>query len=217
VAACLWALLRLSVFGAPALDPPGPTLEFVAPTNGAVFSTLDEIPIVLHASAQDDVFPTADVFANQSMIATVSYCCTLCPCFAPFPGIETTLQIPAPWTNGLPSPRPWEGWTNVPAGSYSLTARAVGVKGTVVEAAPVHITVLDLTLRISVKPDRSVTLVIPQGSLVPAGYDAQASQDLHSWTRLGPFQPGNVASFYYDTPPTNAPDRRFYRSVRIEP
>src|SRR5262249_14710826 len=152
-----------------------------------------EIPIVLHASAPDDVFPTADVFANQSKIATVSYCCSLCPCFAPFPGIETTLQIPVPRTNGLSPPRPWEGWTNVQAGAYVLTAKAVGVKGTVVEATPVSITVLDLTLHISVRPDGSVTLVIPQGSLTPGDYDAEASQDLRTWMRLGPFQPGNVA------------------------
>jgi hypothetical protein len=192
-------------------------LEFVAPTNGAVFSTLDEIPIVLHASAQDDVFPTADVFANQSKIATVSYCCSLCPCFAPFPGIETTLQIPVPRTNGLAPPQPWEGWTNVQAGVYSLTARAVGVKGTVVEATPVHITVLDLTLHISVKADGSVSLVIAQGSLVQGGYDAEASQDLRRWSRLGSFQPGNVAAFYFDVPPATAHERRFYRSLHVEP
>jgi hypothetical protein len=217
VACALGALASSIGYSAPAFDAPGPLLEFVAPTNGAVFSTLDEIPIVLRASAPDDFFATADVFANQSKIATVSYCCTLCPCFAPLPGIETTLQIPVPWTNGMPSIRTWEGWTNVQAGVYSLTARAVGQKGAMAEAAPVQITVLDLTLEIFIQTDGRVTLVIPQGSLAPGGYDLQASQDLRSWIRLGSFRPGNVAAFYYDVPPVDARDRRFYRSVHVGP
>jgi hypothetical protein len=90
-------------------------LQFVEPTNNAVFSTLDEVPIMLRASAPDDVFLTADVLAN----------------------------------NG--------------------------------------------------------------------GYDAEASEDLRTWTRLGPFLPGNVAAFYYDDPPPDKRDRRFYRSVRVQP
>jgi len=60
---------------------------------------------------------------------------------------------------------------------------------------------------------RPVTLVIPQGSMVPGGYDLEASQDLQSWTRLGPFEPGNVAAFYFDVPPETAREKRFYRSV----
>jgi hypothetical protein len=87
----------------------------------------------------------------------------------------------------------------------------------VAEAVPVNITVLDLTLRIFVQTDGAVTLVIPQGSLVAGGYDAETSQDLHTWTRLGPFLPGNVAAFYYDDPPADARGRRFYRSVRVAP
>jgi hypothetical protein len=38
---------------------------------------------------------------------------------------------------------------------------------------------------------------------------------LRTWTRLGPFLPGNVAAFYYDDPPASARARRFYRSVRV--
>jgi len=163
------------------------------------------------------VFLTAEVVANNARIATVSYCCWLCPCFRPLPGQETILQIPVPWEDGRPSPRTWQGWTNVHAGSYRLTSTATGENGTVVEAAPVNITVLDLTLRIFVQTDGAVTLVIPQGSLVAGGYDAEASEDLHTWTRLGPFLPGNVAAFYYDDPPANMRGRRFYRSVRVPP
>jgi hypothetical protein len=190
-------------------------LQFLEPTNNAVFSTLDEIPIVLRAFAPDDVFPTADVLANGARIATASYCCWLCPCFAPMPGQQLILQIPVPREDGMPWTRAWQGWTNVHAGSYRLTARATGENGTVVESAPVNITVLDLTLRISVRADGTVMLVIQEGSLVTGGYDAEASQDLRTWTRLGPFLPGNVAAFYYDDPPASARARRFYRSVRV--
>src|SRR5205823_8858819 len=145
-----------------------PVLEFIQPTNGAVFSTLDEIPIMLRAVASNDVFFTADVFANQwKKIGTVSYCCAFCPCFRPQEGQETILQIPVPWEAGRPPERPWHGWTNVPARSYRLTARATGQNGTVLDAAPVNITVLDRTLRIFVRSDGSVMLVIPQGSMSP--------------------------------------------------
>ena len=194
-----------------------PVLQFVQPTNSAVFSTIDEIPVLLRAFAPSDVFPTAEVFANQIKIATVSYCCTLCPCAAPWPGREMTLQIPVPWDGSKPPERTWQGWTNVQAGTYRLTARAVGENGTMIEAAPVTITVLDLTLQIFVRPDGAVTLVIPQGSLVTGGYDLEASQDLRTWTRLGPFEPGNVAAFYHDVPPESARNKRFYRSVHVAP
>ena len=214
---CLLAMwLGLAHAGA-AAETNLPVLQFVEPTNNAVFSTLDEVPIVLRASAPDDVFLTAEVLANVQTIATASYCCRLCPCARPLPGQETLLQIPVPRQEGIAWPRTWQGWTNVQAGSYSLKARATGENGTVVGAEPVNITVLDLTLRIFVRADGGVTLVIPQGSMVAGRYDAEASQDLHTWTRLGPFQPGNVAAFYYDEPPPSKRERRFYRSVRVPP
>ena len=202
---------------APVGEAQEPVLEFIEPTNRAVFSTLDEIPIVLRAVASNDVFLTADVFANQSKIATVSYCCALCPCFYPMEGQELILQIPVPWQGGVPSPRVWQGWTNVQAGIHRLTSRAVGRNGSIVEAAPVVITVLDRTLRISVRSDGAVMLVIPQGSVVAGGFDLESSPNLLTWTRLGPFEPGKVAAFYFDVPPESARERRFYRSVYVPP
>jgi len=200
-----------------ASEAPIPVLEFIEPTNNAVFSTLDEIPIVLRASVPDDVILSVEVFADQQLIATAVYCCPFCPCPRPMEGQETILQIPVPWDGGLPPPRIWQGWTNVHAGRHRLTARAAGENGTVVLSAPVNITVLDLTLHIFVTSEGAVTLVIPQGSLVEGGYDLEASQDLRTWTRLGSFQPGNVAAFYYDVPPVAARQRRFYRSVYVPP
>ncbi len=155
-----------------------PVIEFLEPTNSAIFSTLDEVPIVLRAAAPNDVFLTASVFANQIQIATVSYCCALCPCARPLPGEETILQIPVPWNGGSPPPRTWQGWTNVSARSYRLTARATGENGGVVEAVPVTITVIDRALRIFVRSDGTVTLVIPEGSggkPRPAQVDASGS------------------------------------------
>ena len=210
----LWfGLVGMAVWAA---DPQLPVLEFVEPTNHAVFSTSDEIPIVLRAVAPDDVFATAEVFANHQAIATVLYCCPWCPCPPPSVGQETTLRIPAPWNGEPPLPeRMWQGWTNVQAGRYLLTAQATGEHGTLVEAAPVSVTLIDRTLRFFVQPDGAVTLSIPQGSMVPGGYDLEVSQDLRTWTRLGPFQPGDVAAFFFDPPPAGAQERRFYRSVYV--
>ncbi|MDA0812837.1 MAG: hypothetical protein O3C21_10670 [Verrucomicrobia bacterium] len=198
-------------------DPPPPLLEFAEPSNGALFSTLDEIPVVLHAAAPSDVFHSAEVFANRGTIATTLFCCPLCPCARPQPGQATTLQIPAPWSGGPPPPQPWQGWRNSQAGVYQLTARAVGENGTVVDAAPVTITIVDLTLNLVVNPDGSAILVIPQGSMVPGGYDLETSDNLLTWKREGPFSPGNVAAFYWDDPPENARRKRYYRAKYVPP
>src|ERR1051325_203680 len=157
---CLFVLLQgwAGQTAASAGEAQLPVLQFIEPTNSAVFSTLDEVPIVLRALASNDVFLTADVFANQSKIASVSYCCWLCPCARPLPGMETTLQIPVPRDAGEPPLRTWQGWTNVHAGSYRLTAQAMGENGSILQAEPVTITVLDLTLRILLRPDGTVTL-----------------------------------------------------------
>jgi hypothetical protein len=78
----------------------------------------------------------------------------------------------------------------------------------------VTITVVDRRLEVFVQSDGSVTLVIREGSLVPGGYDLEASLDLRTWTRLGSFAPGNVAAFYFDQ---DHAARRFYRSVYLPP
>jgi hypothetical protein len=212
-----FALASLCLAITPAAHGQSPILEFIQPTNGAVFSTSDEIPIMLRAVASNDVFFGADVFANNAKIATVSYCCAFCPCAHPIEGNETTLQIPVPWSDGRPPSRPWQGWTNVPARNYRLTARATGENGTVLNATPVNITVIDRTLEIFVQSDGGVTLSIREGAMVRGRYDLEASQDLQTWTRLGSFGPGNVAAFYWDVPPETAKAKRFYRSVFIPP
>jgi len=214
----LGALLLLMVevigFAAPGGGTSVAKLEFLEPPTNAIYSTRDEIPLVLRAFSSNDVFLTADVFADNVQIADTSFCCWLCPCALPQEGEPTILQIPVPRLESSPPGRVWQGWTNVPAGVHRLTARSVGRNGTVVLATPISITVIDRTLRIGVSPDRKVVLTIPEGSMVPGRYDLEASDDLQTWTRLGPFSPGNVAAFYWDDPPPSARER-FYRSVYV--
>lgn len=208
--------LAASGRAAPSGDIELPVLEFIQPTNLEVLGLDAEVPVILRAFAPYDVFPSAEVYANQHEIAMVSFCCALCPCAAPFDGEEMILQIPVPWADGTPPARMWQGWKADQAGVYRLTARATGQNSTSLDAAPVTITVVDRTLEIGWLGDDSVSLRIPQGSLVPGGYDLEASQDLQSWTRLGSFQPGDVAAFYHDLPRTNGM-MRFYRSVYLPP
>jgi hypothetical protein len=269
-----------------------PVLQFIEPTNNTVFSTRSERPIVLRASASNNVFRTADVLAAQSVtlawdpsvetnlakyslyygvsrgtystqleVSTNSAMATVSNLLAgqtyffvvtardvdglkSVPSNEVSYKVPRatnsppvamgvtiqaqedqsalagtdpegdPLTDMLLS-RPVSGTFSGTA--PPLTARAMGDNGTVSESARVNITVLDLTLRISVRADGAVALIIPQGALVAGGYDAEASEDLRTWTRLGPFQPGNVAAFYFDESPVGGRERRFYRSVRTPP
>lgn len=212
LAAGLTALLgsRMATAG----DGKPAVLEFIEPADGGIFSTLDEIPVALRAFAPGDAFFSAEVKVDGRVLATAQYCCPMCPCPKPPDGQETTLRIPVPWNGGTPPKNPWQGWRPGHPGIYRLTATAIGRNGTVLESAVLTITVIDLNLRISVGSDGGVILVLPQGSLVSGGFDLEASDDLTVWARLGPFQPGAIAAFYYDTPPAET-RRRYYRAVRL--
>lgn len=191
-------------------------LQFIQPTNGAIYSMRDEIPVVLRASAPNDIFLSADIFANtHQRIATALYCCPTCLCVRPDPGQETILQIPVIY-NGVPTGRLWQGWTNVPAGEYQLTAKAIGENGTILQATPVNITVIDRTLHIGRNADGTVVISITMGAMTRGSYDLEISTDLKTWIRLGEFSPGNVAAFYWDKPPP-AVTVRFYRAVYLPP
>src|SRR5690242_9033829 len=83
-------LLTVSIATSAGFHASAQQLQFLQPTNGAVFSTRDEIPIVLRASAPNDVFFSADVFANvHRKIGTAVYCCPTCLCVRPEPGQPT--------------------------------------------------------------------------------------------------------------------------------
>ena len=48
-------------------------------------------------------------------------------------------------------------------------------------------------------------------------FNLEASPDLHTWMRLDPFAPGNVAAFYFHPSPESEHLRRCYRSVYVPP
>ena len=216
----LWLLLSLLfppvAWSVAAAQVELPVLEFLEPTNGAVFSLGQEIPIVLRGFAPEDVIGSAEVAADGRSLGTAVFCCPLCPCARPLPGMPLILQIPVPWEAGRPPGRTWQGWTNAALGTRHLTASGTGEGGTVVVAKPVTLRVLDLRLGIAPAAAGGYQFVIPDGSLVDGGFDMEASDDLRTWRRLGSFSPGNVAAFYVDVPPEGT-GRRFYRAVQAPP
>ena len=184
------------VIGDDERDAPQARLDFLKPHEGAIFAA--GLPIALEALGVftlSEVDREVEFYSNGVLI-----------------GRSTPLALGRPSIPCLPNVHTFT-WTNPPPGRHTLTARSEISLDTWVEAPPVRITVIDQSLHIFVQDDGTVTLVIPLGSLVPGGYDLEASSDLRTWTRLGPFQPGNVAAFYFEMPPPNARGRRFYRSV----
>ena len=195
-----------------------PMLAFTEPLGGQIYMAASNVPIVLRAFAPDDVFLSAEVFADGGLIGVATFCCALCPCAHPLPGMETVLQIPTPWNDGRPPAQVWQGWTNTPDGLHRLTARAVGENGTTVESPPVMISVREMRLFIGPNAEQkgAYVLAIPNGALLDEGsIDLEVSSDLRTWERLGPFSPGNVSAFYWDAPPVSARERRFYRAVWV--
>ena len=184
------------VIGDDERNAPQARLDFLAPHEGAIYA--EGVPIALEALG---VFTLGEVDREVEFYAD-----------GVLIGRSTPPALGRPSIPCLPNVHTFT-WTNPPAGRHTLTARSEISLDTWVEAPPVRITVIDQTLHIFVQDDGTVTLVIRLGSLFPGGYDLEASSDLRTWTRLGPFQPGNVAAFYFDTPPSNARGRRFYRSV----
>lgn len=194
-----------------------PVLEFLEPASDAVFLTGAEIPLVLRGEAPDEIVSGAEVFVDGQSVGTAVYCCRLCPCAAPSEGMALVLQLPSP-EDEFPGGRPWQGLTGLTPGIHRITARAVASGGTVLDAAARSVTVLpiraeDLLLSVSLNPAGTLGFVIPGGSLVPGGFAMWLSHDLIHWTRLGEFNPGNVAAFYSDVPDPLDPRPRYYRAV----
>jgi len=131
----------------------------------------------------------------------------MCPCFYPQEGFETRLQYPIAANGGVA-----RGWSNVHAQTYRLFAQAVGEHGTTIQTAAIYVHVVDRELEIFRAANGTMGLVIPFGAMTIGGYDLEISEDLLTWRRLDSFSPGNVAAFYWDTPPPDA-RVRFYRSV----
>jgi hypothetical protein len=110
----------------------------------------------------------------------------------------------------------WRGWTNVPAGEYELAAHAVGESGTSLTSPPVHITVLDLDLRIYRGTDHKVVLSLGMGAMVMGGYDfgnQRRPPDLDATGTVLSRQCGGILLGR----PTDNVQVRFYRAVFIPP
>jgi hypothetical protein len=167
----LWLASALAVPATQASQFGVSRLTFTEPRDGLVYMAASNVPITLRAFAPDDVFLSAEVFADGQSIGVATFCCPLCPCAHPFPGQKTVLQIPAPWNGGPPPAQVWQGWTNVPSGIHHLMARAVGENGTVAESAPVTISVREVKLFIgpNSEHEEEYVLVIPNGALVDDG------------------------------------------------
>lgn len=209
-----WATLGLASI--PATVVAQPYLRFEAPVDGSRFKLGEEVPVVLTAHSDDDVFGGASVYVDGAFLADAISCCPLCPCAHPTAGITTTLQIPATPGEVIPGGRVWTGWTPPGPGRFVLTASASGENGTAVEATPVTVIVeaLDLTLRVNRNVGGEVLFALAEGSLVAGGFEMQLSHDLVTWVSIGTFEPGNVAAFFRDRPDPADARPRFYRAIR---
>jgi len=99
-----------------------PTVFFYAPQDGDVFTAPADIPLRASAEDPEDGFEiTVEFFAGNNRIAVGTFVPSLCP--APYcPYFAAT-------------------WSNVPPGSYTLTARATDKNGARTISAPARITV----------------------------------------------------------------------------
>lgn len=196
----------------------GSLLEFQEPNQGSVYPYGAEVPVVLRAQADDETVTWASVFVDGQLNGIAGYCCPFCPCFAPMPGMMLELQIARSWDT-VGGGNVWRGLTNLPPGVHRLTAQADGSGETHLESTPRTVTVLNpgaLDLRVSEGLTGQLLFVLPEGSLVPGGFDLWLSRDLRGWTRLGPFSPGNVAAFSTDQPDPQDDQPRYYRALPSE-
>ncbi|HRI16569.1 MAG TPA: hypothetical protein PLX89_26550, partial [Verrucomicrobiota bacterium] len=188
---------------------------FLEPTPGSAYLVGTEIPLSLIAEVPREIVTSADVFVDGQPAGTAIYCCILCRCPPPPDGTALVLRLPRSPDEGSPDSL-WRGLTNLAPGFHTIHAVATGSGGTALQARPIQVTVLaefDLTLRVSVDSQQQLFFVLPGGSLVMGGFDMWLSHDLQEWTRLGPFEPGNVAAFFRDQPAPNDPGPRFYRAL----
>ena len=193
------------------------SLAFEEPKDGAVYRAGAEVPFRLRAEAAGDVFLAAEIRTNGTFLASAGFCCWLCPCAHPLPGMTTILQIPGPHVADSPGILPWQGWRFSTPGKYIVEAVAIGENGMVVAAPPITLRVeaINLKLGIELDPDGGVRLALPEGSLFPERLAVELSIDLVHWERLGDFEPGNVAAFFHDQANTHAATPRYYRAVAV--
>lgn len=194
-------------------------IQFVEPKADAVFDEGQPIPIAAVAFSPTDVFTSAEFVANGRVIGIGTYCCPLCPCAFPGPGLPTYLQIPFPHgPDEPPHPSPWQGWVGAEPGTYILTARATGENGISLESQPITIRVLSkfnpsLLLSIQKADGNKLQFALLEGAVSMTGFAMELSHDLIHWDRIGDFSPGNLTAFYEDSVDVNDTRPRFFRAV----
>lgn len=101
-----WFLLATLAAFAPELHAsPGAEFRLIEPAPGAVFDEGEPIPVAAFAWAPDDLFTSAEFFANQQSIGIGIFCCPLCPCAHPSPRDRhhpPDSLPPRPWRNPAP-------------------------------------------------------------------------------------------------------------------
>jgi hypothetical protein len=172
--------------------------------------------LVLQAQVPGGVVFNAEVFADGHPVGPALYCCPECLCPPPEAGMPILLRLPGSGS-GDPPTGLWSGIRDLLPGNYRLTARATADTGAMLEAQPVTIRVLAsdtpyMELRASLQSDGILRFVLPEGSLLPYGFEMWVSNDLKNWQRLGPFLPGDVAAFFQDHPDPSDSRPRYYQA-----
>jgi hypothetical protein len=120
-----------------------PTVDIVSPVNGASFSAPAMISFEANATDADtgDYVASVEFYSGTMLIATATS------------GANST------WT---------ANWSNVPAGSYSLTAKATDSKGATATSSAVNITV------VAVQPPNQLPLVVQTSPVACQTFDITA-------------------------------------------
>jgi Bacterial Ig domain/Calx-beta domain len=169
-------------------------LAITSPANGASFNAPANIPISATAIDPKGYISRVEFFANDVRI-----------------GVSQVLFFRAP-DLGTPVEHHYE-WRNVPAGEYTLIAKAKDSCGALLASSPVTISVSPAVNPAPVKPHamgHEVHVVFQD----PVGqhYSIQVSSDLQNWTDVSAAQ--NAAGLFdYADPDVGDAAHRFYRAV----
>jgi plastocyanin len=161
-----------------------PTVSITSPSDGATFTAPASISLQANASDADGTISKVEFFAGNTSLGSATS---------------------SPFT---------VTWTNVAAGTYTVTARATDNLGASTVSNPVHITVNAATVAaptlsgMTKTPDNKFHFTV-QGT---AGhtYLVQASSDLQNWNTIQTIPASTDTFTVTDTPPADA-TLRFYR------
>ncbi len=163
-----------------------PTVAITSPLNGTRIAVPAQITIQANAADSDGSITNVEFFAN---------------------GIKIGTDTSTPYSYV---------WTNVAAGTYTLTAKATDNSGTTTLSTPVNITAANPP---RIQPLDTVytggEFRLPMLLEPGKSYLIQVSPDLVTWTTLQAFTAFGNAIDFVDTLAGNYP-RRFYRIVQVE-